>query len=1125
MLRGVFRQLFCKSSSAAMLVEVQNNEYVVVEVTEAYLAQAGIGRELFLAVSANALLTGFTSNQFQNKILLDGLEQAFSSAKPVDITFFCENQQREISLKLEALDREENAPQYFTITLNLFINKEDKSVELIHSHDDDLANLQRFNHLIQDGLDLIAVLDDEGNYRYVSNTSLPVLGFSPEHYLGRNAFEFIHPDDVHDVQLALANVEGKSRVMIKPFRFQHKDGNWRFIETVLTDLRNEPLIRGIVANSRDVTEQINVRNDVLLTNERYKYVTMAISEAIWDWDIIANTLVWTNEFLKLFDYGENELETTVDSWAEKVHPDDLDRVSASINYVVEHKESSWYDEYRMQRGDGSYAFVADKGFLIFDESGNPIRMVGALQDVSKTKQEEQRLKLLESVVLNTTDSVAIMEVQPTKFPLSEIIYVNEAFCRMCGYTYDELIGSSPRKLEGPRTDQEELAKLVVNLLKGIPGEATLINYKKNGEEFWLNLSVTPIADDNGNFNRWISIQRDVTQVKIEAIRQNLLSGISLLFNQFSDMKMTTSSVLDEISRCGNFCTAELWLPDVNEVQLRLFARCKTDEQMEFFYQETKDFMVARKGEGLAGRVWRDLKPEDTSISDKKVEGLRIPAAIRAGLKHIFGLPLLYNGKLIGVLILAVREHHKLEGMAVLSENFAEFLAAEIKRKLLEQELSEVFEFAPDILATIDYKGHFRRINPAAAELLGYSESELLKKPAKFFVHPSDRFATARKIKKLTEGDQALSFENRYVTKSGQVKWLSWTAKAVSVDGLIFAVAKDITEKKMLADLLQKTNTLAQIGSWEINVIDKTVYWSDVTKQIREAAPDFEPDLETGIHYFKDGKDQDTIKEKVNECMRYGTPWDEELEIETFKGNFKWIRTIGQAEMIDGKCVRIFGSFQDIDARKRAELLNKEILRAVAESEKRYSELFHFSPLPMWVYDLETLKFLDVNLAAVNHYGYSHDEFLSMTIRDIRPEEELPVLAKTIEKSKAGKLIYNRGIYKHKTKDGTIIRTDIRSNPMLFKGKEAKLIVASDITKELLYINAIEEKNAKLEEIAWLQSHAVRAPLARIMGLVDMLADDNQQKVMLKQDIIKHIERSAEELDGIIREITAKSDQT
>ena len=142
--------------------------------------------------------------------------------------------------------------------------------------------------------------------------------------------------------------------------------------------------------------------------------------------------------------------------------------------------------------------------------------------------------------------------------------------------------------------------------------------------------------------------------------------------------------------------------------------------------------------------------------------------------------------------------------------------------------------------------------------------------------------------------------------------------------------QDITEKKELENLLDKANSLARIGSWEVDLIKGTVYWSDITKEIHEAEPAFIPDLQTGINFYKEGKSRDLITQKVQDAIEKGLPYDEELQIITAKGNEKWIRSIGESEFANGKCVRIYGSFQDIDVRKRAELAVSE-----AFEEKKY----------------------------------------------------------------------------------------------------------------------------------------------------------------------------------------------
>lgn len=148
-------------------------------------------------------------------------------------------------------------------------------------------------------------------------------------------------------------------------------------------------------------------------------------------------------------------------------------------------------------------------------------------------------------------------------------------------------------------------------------------------------------------------------------------------------------------------------------------------------------------------------------------------------------------------------------------------------------------------------------------------------------------------------------------------------KAVRLVGAM----QDITEKKTLQRLLDKANRLAKIGSWQIDVPSATVYWSDITKEIRETGPDYEPTLEDGIGHFKEGYSRDTIIARVQESISSGTSWQEDLQIYTHKGHLKWIRTTGKAEMKDGKCIKIYGSFQDIDKSKKDEL---EILKLYEE---------------------------------------------------------------------------------------------------------------------------------------------------------------------------------------------------
>ncbi|MGF1924392.1 MAG: PAS domain S-box protein, partial [Bacteroidia bacterium] len=715
------------------------------------------------------------------------------------------------------------------------------------------------------------------------------------------------------------------------------------------------------------------------------------------------------------------------------------------------------------------------------------------------------------------------EAEPFDEPGPRIIYVNEAFTKLTGYTAEEVIGKSPRILQGPRTDKSELERLKTHLKNWEACEVTLVNYKKNGDEFWINFSITPVADDKGWFTHWVSIERDVTESKNFEIQKVLLAKISQLFNQPDSLTDTLVGVLENIISIGNYCAAEIWLVNKDTQELNLLTKYSDDEEMNQFYEDTKGQVTFKYGVGLPGVVWEKRTVQVWDIDTSGLNSFRNKAAQKAKIKRGLGIPLFNNDEVSGVLILGTRECKGVNGAAVLSENFGQQLGAEIKRKQLELELNQLFSFAPDIISISNFEGYFKKINPAACNLLEYTLEEFLSKPVSSFIHPDDRESIAQHLNFHRNKSETYYFENRFLTKSGRIKWLAWASNTLLEEGLIFSVAKDITDRKNLEDLLLKSNSMGKVGSWEIDIIGGTVYWSDITKEIRETEPGFIPTLETGIHYFKEGKDKETITKKVNECKTNGTPWDEELQIVTFKGNLKWIRAIGQAEMVNGKCIRIYGSFQDIDERKKAELKVSQAVRELEESEKRYSNLFHLSPLSMWVYDVETLRFLDVNQTAIKHYGYTVEEFLSMTIRDIRPVEELAHLEAAIRESSISGTISHDGVFIHRNKKGKYLNVEIKSNLILFKGKIAKVIVANDITERIAYFNALEQQNKKLQEISWIQSHVIRAPLSRLMGLVYLLKNKSAQSELSEESIIEHIEQSTEELDLKIKEIIEKSD--
>jgi PAS domain S-box-containing protein len=196
-------------------------------------------------------------------------------------------------------------------------------------------------------------------------------------------------------------------------------------------------------------------------------------------------------------------------------------------------------------------------------------------------------------------------------------------------------------------------------------------------------------------------------------------------------------------------------------------------------------------------------------------------------------------------------------------------------------------------------------------------------------------------------------------------------------------------------------------------------------------------------------------------------------------------------------------------------------RKLTQNEEKYRLLFDNNPHPMWVYDLETLRFLTVNDAAVGHYGYSRDEFLSMTIKDIRPHEDVPRLLENVARVTAG--IDKAGVWRHRKKDGSIIYVEITSHVVEFGGKRAELVLANDVTGRLRLEEQFRQAQ-KMEAVGLLAggvAHDFNNILTAIIGYGNLM----QMKMPAGEPLRTHVDQilsTAEQAAQLTRSLLAFS---
>jgi PAS domain S-box-containing protein len=254
----------------------------------------------------------------------------------------------------------------------------------------DESTEERFRYLIEHSEDVITVVDETGRVTYASPALERVLGIRADEAVGRLGFEFIHPDDVANAGRVLADLVNRPGTSVHlQQRLLHKDGSWRTMDGTVTNLLHVPSVRGVVSNFRDVTGQQEALEALEATEMRYRLVARASNDAIWDWDLRSNAIAWAEGTHPIFGYRASDLVRARTSFFELIHSDDRERIEESIRSITEKGGSFWSGEYRMQKSDGTFAQVAARGFVLHDEEGRAIRMIGTLADVTKRQAAER----------------------------------------------------------------------------------------------------------------------------------------------------------------------------------------------------------------------------------------------------------------------------------------------------------------------------------------------------------------------------------------------------------------------------------------------------------------------------------------------------------------------------------------------------------------------------------------------------------------------------------------------------------------------------------------------------------------------------------------------------------------
>ncbi len=441
-----------------------------------------------------------------------------------------------------------------------------------------------------------------------------------------------------------------------------------------------------------------------------------------------------------------------------------------------HRKSGLFEEYCQVVETG---IPLEKEALIYSDIFNKKYLTRAF-DIRATKLGDgfvaswrdvtERLRLLESVVVNASDAVIITEATALDKPGPRILYVNEAFTRMTGYSPQELLGNSPRMLQGPKTDREVLNQIRTALIAKKPVQVELINYHKNGSEFWVEMSITPVASATGEYSHFVAIQRNITERKRS---EEALQESQYLIQQVAEMMPALLYIFDMKEQRNVYANSKITellgysAEDLQAMGSTVFLRLMHPEDLVRYITHKERLELAQEGEILefdyrmrhGNGEWRWFRSLDTVFT----------RAIDNSVLQILGI--------------------------------AEDITERKQTKIALQKYADLFEYAQLGLAIDSRDGErLELVNPAFAKMHGYAVSEMIGKPI-VELFPSECSAEISQYIQMVDESGHCIFESKHLRKDGSVfpVQIDVTAIKDNQGNLDYRIAsvQDITQRKQL----------------------------------------------------------------------------------------------------------------------------------------------------------------------------------------------------------------------------------------------------------------------------------------------------------------------------------------
>lgn len=892
---------------------------------------------------------------------------------------------------------------------------------------------QRFKALVQEGSELFAIIDKEGYYTYMSPSSIAIIGIPPEEFVGRDAFEFLHQDDIEKAKESLKKVATQNSVVVENYRAKNHKNEWRWVETTLTNMLNNEAVNGIVINSRDITDQVNQEEKLIKAKEKAEENELKMKEAqklaklgSWYYDVINQVSEWSEETYEIWGFDPEKKSVEFLDHQKRISPKDWEYFNAVVENATE-KGIPYKMELELIMPDSSKKIVNAIAKPVFNENSQVIAFKGTTQDITERKEIENELRNAKEKAeqgefnMNQASKLAKIgywyyDAATQKLNWSDYIY------QLYNLTPEDDIPSyKEAKSYFDSQSQEKITKASKELDKnGTPYNLELRMINSENEEIWVRNVVHPVYNDKKEIIGKRGIIQNITEEKSLRELNNDVAKMVKIGSWSVDLEKNTV----------------FWSQQVHEIHETDSTTYAPDlEEAINFYREDYREMVAKTIENsiVSGEVW-DF--EAVLVTAKKKE---IWVRSKGNAEFISGVCTRIYGSIQDI----------------------------DKRKQSENRLISLSQNLPGIIQEYHLKtdgnSFYKNISGKVEEVWGFTVNEVMDNRNlinKQLEAAGSLDLVTKSIQKSIQTKSKWQYQYEYVMpKTGKLRThLTFGSPSFLVDGTVVlnSIILDVTNNVKNEELLKETSKIARIGSWEMDLVNQegdNMYWSPMIRNILEIDEQYNPTLTGGIE-FHVGESKDRIKKALELLITKGIEFDEEILMVTATGKECWTRAIGKSEVINGKRTRIYGSYQDIHEQKTAAIELEKSLKTL----KDYKYSLDQSAIIVFTDKKGTITSVNDNFCKIS--GYSQSEIIGKTHRVVNANYHSKAFFKELWETIASGKVW-RGEVKNKAKDGSYYWVDSTIVPFLNEKNKPNqyLAIRFDVTER----KKIEEEKTRFQE--------------------------------------------------------------